>query len=70
MVEKLGNLVGFLYLVEKFGTFLHQLLGENIVPWDQGTKLSLNTPEQDFCVLGVITPGTPLPESRLLTKFE
>ena len=48
MVENCGILLGFLYLMEKFGTFLQKLLTE---------KPSLNTPGQDFYVLGVFTPG-------------
>ena len=37
--------------------FYKKLLNEKLVPWEQGTKLSLNTPGQDFYVLGVLTPG-------------
>ena len=48
MVENWEILLGFLYLMEKFGTFLQKLLTE---------KPSLNTPGQDFYVLGVLTPG-------------
>ena len=48
MVENWEILLGFLYLMEKFGTFLQKLLTE---------KPSLNTPGQDFYVLGVLTQG-------------